>query len=300
MRKILVFLESFSIGDTVAAIPYVDKFQEVNSEDEITISINDWLIPYFSTIYTNLKFIGKNTDYIFDKVIDLKYDYSKSIQQVYAEQLGFINAPYIRPKILIPGLQRPIKNKYVTIGIHSTSQLKYWNHPLGKKSQPESPYWDELCGILRKNGYTPVVVEQHEMFGWAPYRNGLPSKANKKFGQSLSESMNYIYHSEFYIGLSSGMSWVAHAMGKPVAMISNFTEDWNEFDLLTPDYIRITNKDVCHGCWNLVKKEFEFDGDDWYWCPKHKGTDRQFECHTSITPEMVLNEIKEWLPAINK
>ena len=77
MRKILVFLESFSIGDTVAAIPYVDKFQEVNSEDEITISINDWLIPYFSTIYTNLKFIGKNTDYIFDKVIDLKYDYSK-------------------------------------------------------------------------------------------------------------------------------------------------------------------------------------------------------------------------------
>jgi autotransporter strand-loop-strand O-heptosyltransferase len=300
MRRILVFLESFSIGDTVAAIPYVDKFQEVNSEDEITISINDWLIPYFSTIYTNLKFIGKNTDYIFDKVIDLKYDYSKSIQQVYAEQLGFINAPYIRPKILIPELQRPIKNKYVTIGIHSTSQLKYWNHPLGKKSQPESLYWDELCGILRKKGYTPVVVEQHEMFGWAPYRNGLPQKANKKFGQSLSESMNYIYHSEFYIGLSSGMSWVAHAMGKPVAMISNFTEDWNEFDLSTPDYIRITNKDVCHGCWNLVKKEFEFDGDDWYWCPKHKGTDRQFECHTSITPEMVLNEIKEWLPTINK
>ena len=300
MRRILVFLESFSIGDTVAAIPYVDKFQEVNSDDEITISVNDWLIPYFSTVYTNLKFIGKNTDYIFDKVIDLKYDYSKSIQQVYAEQLGFINAPYIRPKILIPELQRPIKNKYVTIGIHSTSQLKYWNHPLGKKSQPGSLYWDELCGILRKKGYTPVVVEQHEMFGWAPYRNGLPQKANKKFGQSLSESMNYIYHSEFYIGLSSGMSWVAHAMGKPVAMISNFTEDWNEFDLSTPDYIRITNKDVCHGCWNLVKKEFEFDGDDWYWCPKHKGTDRQFECHTSITPEMVLNEIKEWLPTINK
>ena len=91
------------------------------------------------------------------------------------------------------------------------------------------------------------------------------------------------------------MSWVAHAMGKPVAMISNFTEDWNEFDLLTPDYIRITNKNVCHGCWNLVNKEFKFDTDDWYWCPKHQNTNRQFECHTSITSEQVFNEIKKWI-----
>jgi autotransporter strand-loop-strand O-heptosyltransferase len=295
VRKVLVFIESFSIGDTVAAVPYVNKFQEVNPTDDISISVNDWLIPYFSTVYPNLKFIGKNTGYIFDKIIDLKYDYNKPIQQGYAEQLGFINTPYIRPNILIPNIERPIKNKYVTIGVHSTSQLKYWNHPKGKKVQPESPYWNELCGMLRKEGYTPVVVEQDEFFGINTLKNGLPSKANKKFGQSFLESMNLIYHSEFYIGLSSGMSWVAHAMGKPVAMISNFTEDWNEFDLLTPDYIRITNKNVCHGCWNLINKEFKFDTDDWYWCPKHQNTNRQFECHTSITPEQVFNEIKKWI-----
>jgi autotransporter strand-loop-strand O-heptosyltransferase len=295
VRKVLVFIESFSIGDTVAAVPYVNKFQEVNPTDDISISINDWLIPYFSTVYPDLKFIGKKTGYIFDKIIDLKYDYNKPIQQGYAEQLGFINTPYIRPNILIPNMERPIKNKYITIGVHSTSQLKYWNHPKGKKVQPESPYWNELCGMLRKEGYTPVVVEQNELFGTNTLKNGLPSKANKKFGQSFLESMNLIYHSEFYIGLSSGMSWVAHAMGKPVAMVSNFTEDWNEFDLLTPDYIRITNKNVCHGCWNLVNKEFKFDNDDWYWCPKHQNTNRQFECHTSITPEYVFNEIKKWI-----
>ena len=295
MRKVLVFIESFSIGDTVAAIPYINKFQEVNLTDDISVSINDWLIPYFETIYPDLKFIGKNTGYVFDKIIDLKYNYNKSIQQGYAEQLGFINTPYIRPNILIPNMERPIKNKYVTIGAHSTSQLKYWNHPKGKKVQPEAPYLNELCGMLRKEGYTPVVVEQDELFGWAPYKNGLPNKANKKFGQPFLESMNLIYHSEFYIGLSSGMSWVAHAMGKPVAMIANFTEDWNEFDLSTPDYIRITNKNVCHGCWNIVGKEFKFDNEDWYWCPKHKDTNRQFECHTSITPEYVFNEIKKWI-----
>ena len=180
MNKILVFVESFSIGDTVAAVPYVSKFQEVNQRDEIYISINDWLIPYFSSVYPNLNFVGKNSDIVFDKTLSLVYNYHKSIQQGYAEQLGFIDAPYIRPKILIPELQRPIKNKYVTIGIHSTSQLKYWNHPLGVKSQPFSPYWNELCAILRKEGITPVVIEKDEMFGIDPYKNGMPSKSNKK------------------------------------------------------------------------------------------------------------------------
>lgn len=295
MKKILVFIESFSIGDTVAAIPYVNKFVETNPDDIIYVGMNDWLIPFFESVYPNLKFVGRNPNDTYDNILALKYNFNKPIQQGYAEQLGFINAEYIRPKILIPELKRPIKNKYITIGVHSTSQLKYWNHPSGKRVQPESPNWNELCGMLRKEGYTPVIVEQDEMFGWLPYRIGLPTKANKKFGQSFLESMNLIYHSEFYIGLSSGMSWVAHAMGKPVAMISNFTEDWNEFDLSLSDYIRITNKSVCHGCWHNINKEYSFDVQDWYWCPKHKDTPRQFECHTSITPEIVFNKIKKWI-----
>ena len=77
--------------------------------------------------------------------------------------------------------------------------------------------------------------------------------------------------------------------------ISNFTEDWNEFDLSLDDYIRITNKSVCHGCWNKVNIDHSFDKNDWYWCPLHKNTERQFECHKSITPEIVLEKIKHWL-----
>ena len=295
MRKILVVIKSNSIGDTIAALPYIEKFKSVNNNDKVYVRINERLIPYFESVYDSLKFVNDRFDINFDNVLGLEYNFNKAIQQGYAEQLGFKNAEYIRPKILIPELKRPIKNKYITIGVHSTSQLKYWNHELGETSQHLAPNWDVLCAMIRKKGYTPVVVEQHEMFGIPPYRNGLPSKANKKFGQSFLESMNYIYHSEFFIGLSSGMAWVAHAMGKPVAMISNFTEDWNEFDLSLPDYIRITNKNVCHGCWNLINKEFDFDVSDWYWCPKHRGTNRQFECHTSITPEHVYKQIEKWI-----
>jgi len=294
MKKILIRID-VSIGDTIAAVPYVEKFSIDHSEEKILFEINDNLIPLLSPVYPTINFVGRNHNENYDEKIEFRYDYSVSVQSGFAKQLGYDNPEYIRPKIINLEFQRPIKNKYITIGIHSTSQLKYWNHPKGKRVQPESPYWNELCGMIRKEGYTPVVVEQYDTFGNAPYRNGLPNKSNKKFGQSLLESMNLIYHSEFYIGLSSGMAWIAHAMGKPVAIIANFTEDWNEFDLSTSDYIKITNKNVCHGCWNKINVDHTFDKHDWYWCPKHKGTERQFECHTSITPEMVLENIKHWL-----
>jgi autotransporter strand-loop-strand O-heptosyltransferase len=294
MSKTLIFVESFSIGDTVAAMPYIEKFVSVNTSDEIDVSISDSLISILQESYPSINFVGKNSGNVYEKILPLKYVFDKPLQQVYAEQLGFFNAEYLRPRVKIPNMKRPIKSKYITIGVHSTAQLKYWNHPLGRKSQGLTPYWNELCGMIRKAGYTPVVVEKDELFGIPPMRNGLPQKANKKIGQPLIESMNLIYHSEFYIGLSSGMSWVAHAMGKPVVMISNFTEDWNEFDLKTEDYIRITNKNSCHGCFNKVGIDHKFDTLDWYWCPLHKGTDREFECHKTITPEMVFNQIKNW------
>lgn len=295
MSKILINVVSQSMGDNISVVPYADLFTLNNKQDSVYLSISEHLIKYFENIYTNIIFVSKNSDIIFDKVLNLEYDFNESVQGGYAKQLGFMSTNYIRPKMDFTPKERPIKGKYITIGIHSTSQLKYWNNPKGKKSQLESPYWNELCGMIRKYGYTPVVVEKDEMFGIPPFRNGIPRKSNKKFGQSLDESMNLIYHSEFYIGLSSGMSWVSHALNKKVAMIANFTEDWNEFDLSLSDYIRITNKSVCHGCWHTINKDYNFDTQDWYWCPKHKDTPRQFECHTSITPEIVFNEIKKWI-----
>jgi len=294
MKSVLIELYSNSMGDTIASTPYVSEYQKKHGY-KVFFKINGAFIPLLKYEYDNLYFIDKNSNIQFDESIYLDIVFFDSIQGGYAKQLGFDNPIYLRPKVTVPDLPRPIKNKYVTIGVHSTAQLKYWNHPLGIKSQILSPNWNELCARLRKKGYTPVVVDKYESFGVPPHWNIVPNKANKKIGQSLSESMNIINHSEFFIGLSSGMSWVAHAMGKEVAMISNFTEDWNEFDLSLEDYIRIDNKSVCHGCFNRINKDFTFDANDWYWCPKHKNTERQFECHTSITVDDVMGKIEMWL-----
>ena len=208
-----------------------------------------------------------------------------------AEQLGFEDYVYIRPKIDSFKNKRPLKDKYITFGIHSTLQMKYWNHPDGKNVQKDSPYWDQLCKLLKKNNITPVCLELHNAYGKPPHFNVLPKNSINKVGMPLEDVVNYIEHSEFYIGLSSGMAWVAHALGKPVAMIANFTEDWNEFDINCEDYKRITNKEVCHGCWHTE----HIDISNWDNCPKYENTNRQFECHTSITPEQVFNKIKDWI-----
>lgn len=292
MKTILINLKSNSLGDTIGIMPCLEKFI-LNSSDDVYLKSNPKFNSLFTKSYPMVKFFEEGLNY--DKTIDLVYNFNLPLQTGFAIQLGFMDWKYIQPKVDIIEQPRLIKNKYVTISIHSTSQLKYWNHPSGLKSQPMSLYWDELCGLLRKHNLTPVIVEKDELFGIPPHRNGMPNKANKKFGLSMEETMNYIQHSEFFIGLSSGLSWLAHAMDKKVAMISNFSEDWHEFDLSCKNYKRITNKSVCHGCWNTVNKEHSFDISDWYWCPKHKDTERQFECHTSITPQMVFEEIKNWI-----
>ena len=294
MKKVFIHLVSNSLGDTIASTPYVSEYQKKHNV-EVIYSVNDPYIILLCDSYNNIQFVGRNENIEYDEKISIEYNFNKSIQGGYAEQLGFENPEYIRPRIIIPELMRPIKNKYIAMGIHSTCQIKYWNHSDGLKSQIESKNWNELSAILRKRGYTPVTVEKDEMYGVPPFYNGLPSKSNKQVGKTLLDAVNIINHSEFYIGLSSGMSWVAHALGKKVVMISNFTEDWNEFDLSLDDYIRITNKSVCHGCWNKVNVDYSFDKHDWYWCPLHKNTDRQFECHKSITVNDVMEKIEKWL-----
>ncbi len=294
IKTVYIHLLSNSMGDTIASTPYVSEYQKKHNVNVI-FNINDPYIFLLDESYENIQFVGRNDVLEYDEKISIDYVFNKSIQGGYAEQLGFENPTYIRPVVSIPELSRPIKNKYIALGVHSTCQIKYWNHPNGMKSQVESTNWNELSAILRKRGYTPVTVEKEEMYGIPPFYNGVPSKSNKQIGKTLLDAVNIINHSEFYIGLSSGMSWVAHALGKKVVMISNFTEDWNEFDLSLDDYIRITNKSVCHGCWNKINIDHSFDKHDWYWCPLHKDTERQFECHKSITVDMVINQIQHLL-----
>lgn len=288
--------DTTGLGDLISLMPYVEKFSKIYGYETTLMIKNKNIGKIFEKSYPTIKFIGKDETIEYDKFMSLKHEkFDKPLQNIFAEQLGFINAEYIRPKVDTPNCDRPLKNKYVAFSMHSTYQMKYWNSKGEFKNQLISPNWNELCKFLRKKNLTPVCVDNYENFGVTPYRNFVPTNCVKKLGLSLDKVSEIIYHSEFFIGLSSGLSWLAHALNKKVCMISNFTEDWHEFSLNCEDYIRIINKDVCHGCWNKMNIDFSNENLGWYSCPRHENTSRQFECHTSISSENVIEKISQWI-----
>lgn len=284
---VLIKIASKSLGDQIGAITAIDSMSLSN---KVTV-ICDLGYSYFKNSYPNINFINPESepslntltgkwvigDQSYSRFEILHYKFDRPLIKGYAEQLGVTT--WNRPRIDLKVGPRPIKNKYACFSMHSTAQAKHWNYPNG---------WDTLCRILRKEGITPVCIDRHNSFGIEGHWNPVPAAAVKKQNMNLSEISNYIHHSEFFIGISSGLSWVAHALGKKVVMISGVTSEDNEF---TEDTVRVMNKKVCHGCIN--SNEIKFDANDWLWCPLHKNTDRQFECTKQITPEDVFEAIKK-------
>ena len=273
--KVLVEIPSNSLGDNIGAVAVISKYQkETNNDVSVICNHKDILI----NSYPNLKLIGKNESLegTFEKRIEATYKFEVPLLDGYAQDLG-INTEGVIPKVDSVEGDRPIKGKYVCIGVHSTSQCKYWNYPDG---------WNILCKMLRKKGLTPVVVEKDEFFGIAGHVNGLPKNAVKRVGMPFRDVINYIQHCEFYIGLSSGLSWVAQGLNKPTVIISNVTSKDNEF--VDEKTLRIYDELICHGCIHTHK----FDPNDWLWCPIYRNDDlNRHLCTKLISPDEVMEEI---------
>lgn len=284
----LIKISSASLGDTIGAMSIIDSYRILTKEKVSVICNLDH--SYFKNSYPDISKIyphSSTPNYIpefdlwelngerYEKYKEIFYKFDLPLMKGYADQLGVKTIK--RPKIDSFISQRPIKDKYVCFSMHSTAQCKHWNYPDG---------WEILCKMLRKSGIVPICIDVHEKFGVEGNWNNIPKSAIKKNGLSLKQMTNYIHHSEFFIGLSSGLTWVAHALGKKVIMISGVTSEDNEF---SDDTIRLINKDVCHGCIN--KTNYSFDSGDWLWCPVYKGTEKQFECTKTITPEQVFTNV---------
>jgi autotransporter strand-loop-strand O-heptosyltransferase len=275
MRNVLVKIVTEALGDSIGAMPAISEFQR---RENCNVYVSSKWKRILQNSYPNLIFEESVTAY--DQVFSIDYHFDQPLQLGFARDLGFIDWDYIRPKVDFTPKSRPINSKYVAIGIQSTAQCKYWNYPDG---------WNILCKMLRKSGLTPVCVDQHELFGIKGKMNEVPKSSVRKLNNPIETTMNYIHHAEFFIGISSGLSWVAHAMGKKVVMISGTTLPWNEF---SEDCVRIINRNVCHGCFHEVNK-YKFDAGDWMWCPEYKNTARHFECTANITPEFVMEKMIE-------
>jgi glycosyltransferase involved in cell wall biosynthesis len=277
-QRVYIALDSKSLGDTIAWLPYAREFRKKHNCKVIVSTFWNYL---FEKNYPDLEFISPGQPansilgmykigWFYDSSYEPELPNTIPLQKAATNILG-LDFCEVQPEIVLDAKARPIETKYITIATNSTAGLKFWTRE----------GWQELVDYFNSLGYRVINVSKEDN----PLRG-----VEKIKDTSIENTMNYIHHSEFFVGLSSGLSWLAWGLGKKVVMISNFTDENHEF---TSNCIRIVNKSVCNGCWN--KPEFKFDKGDWNWCPVHKNTSRQFECHKSITPEMVIEQIKELL-----
>ena len=114
--------------------------------------------------------------------------------------------------------------------------------------------------------------------------NSAPEDVIHRHDRTLDQTIATMNGCEFFIGLGSGLSWLAWALEKPVVLISGFSRPFSEFSI---DCERVFNPDVCNGCYN----DSQLDPSNWKWCPIHEDTDRMFECTKTITPSVVKESI---------
>lgn len=292
LRESSVFInfDSKSLGDTISWVPFVEIFRKKHNIDKIYCST--FHNNLFRNIYPNIIFYEPN----YRKMDDFMYCYNIGIfgdgknkyknkinpfkiplQQTICDILGLEYVEDIHSPIYYKKSVNKIKQKYVCIAEHSTAQCKYWNNPNG---------WQNIVNYLKENGYLIYSLSKED----SNYRNNKPLDGIIKLNdKSLKSAINLLEHCEFFIGLSSGLSWLSWAMKKKTIMISGFSEPWYEF---SSGCIRIHNDNVCNGCFNKPDTFIGFNRSDWLWCPMYKGTDKHFECSKNITSDEVIKNIK--------
>jgi autotransporter strand-loop-strand O-heptosyltransferase len=279
-KRVMISMDSKSLGDTIAWVPYVEEFRKkYNCQVFVSTFWNQLFAGH--DYYKNVMFVQPGTVindlYATYKIGCYDGDWNKNrnnwrtipLQQVASDTLGLVYDELPSPIGVKPG-ERTINENYVTLSEHSTFQCKYWNYPNG---------WQTVVDWFNDNGYRVAVISKEET-----HLKNVINRTNRP----IEETITTIYHSNLFLGISAGPSWLAWALNVPVVMISGYSHAFGEFDR---NNIRIINEDVCHGCFN--ETDNFFDRGDWHWCPHHKGTPRQFECTKLITPEYVIDKIQK-------
>ena len=286
-QSIDVINESGSLGDAIAWVPIVNEFAMQKNQK---INFYSPFKELFEGEYSNLniynyweKPISSNASYsigCFD-IDGVKWN-QLGLQEIACKILKLKNKE-IRSKVALPkNLKNNFKRKYVCIGSLSTSQAKFWNNPSG---------WTRTVEYLNNLGYDVVSIDKNNNIGCGEYANYIPVDSIDKTGDfPLSDRINDLYFCDFFIGLGSGLSWLAWAVGKPVVMISGFSDPISEF--YTP--YRVINKNVCNSCWN--DPNILFNKGDWAWCPRNKS----FECSREISFDMVKEKIDLCIQDLSK
>ena len=281
-QPVAIKLTNDALGDKIAFLPYLREFKKVY-RCNLSVCTDDSFRELFAQLYPDIKLINEidfktyATYYplmILSNIPLTPADYRNvSMLRVGGVLLGI---DYLPPKATFKPTEPPVTDEpYVCIGVQAGAARKSWLYPGG---------WDIVVDYLKSLGYRVFCIDRNAKEENDNLTICKPEGAEDFTGNhSLLERANMLYHADFFIGLGSGLSWLADAVNCPVVMICGFSQDWAEF--YTP--YRVANRKVCNGCFNDIRTIYAVN-----FCPYHKDTPRTLECQKAISPRMVIETIE--------
>ncbi|WP_322041918.1 autotransporter strand-loop-strand O-heptosyltransferase [Paraburkholderia sp. J67] len=304
-RRVWMTLGSGALGDAIGWVPAIEAFRQQHG-CEVTVEMKSWLHPLFKGGYPALRFVSEvsepaqrereNNEPIYatyrvgcyspyaDRDHQPTDPRVSSLQDFASYMLG-VAAVERRTHIVVADRARIVPEPYVCIAAQASTQCKYWNNPHG---------WGTLVAHLKSRGYRVLCIDRDREYGLAGALNTMPEGAEDFTGERpLQERASLLMHADFFVGLGSGLSWLAWAVGVPVVLISGFSHPNAEFD--TP--WRVINFHACNSCYNDTA--FEFDN-DFSWCPRHAHDALRYQCTTAITAGHVIRVVDDLIASLDE
>jgi autotransporter strand-loop-strand O-heptosyltransferase len=144
---------------------------------------------------------------------------TEPLQKVASDILGLEYKPLTARVSHIPVERNP---KKVCLSQYASLDMKTWHGD-----------WQQVVNYLVDNGYEVHVISKEP--------NKLQNVIDKSGDRPIEDRIQDLASSAYFIGVSSGLTWLAHSLGCHVFLISDFTPKNHEFQ---DNVTRIYGKNV--------------------------------------------------------
>jgi len=221
-KNVFIKMDAYALGDNIAWIPYVQAFKD---KHECNVICSTFFNDLFVENYPDIMFVKPNTiieniyaQYYIGASNDENPHYSPvksnetALQHVASSILGLEHTE-IRPDLtkMFPEDVR-VDKKYVTIAEFGSANTKEWKCIDG---------WKKVVDFIKSKGYEVIVISKEP--------TNLTDVIDHTGNIPLTNRAFEIMNAKMHLGVSSGLSWLAWAVGTPVVMISDVTPTWHEF-----------------------------------------------------------------------
>ena len=287
------FIFHQALGDNITLFPYMDEFRKAYN-CQISCSIPTYLQEIVKTYYPHIPITEElppdtYATYYMAACINVPIAAHWDSRAVTLTDVGHTilsDSKIKKPDKVVfhPTKPRQIMEPYVCIAVQASTTAKSWMYPGG---------WEMVVDHLKQKGYRVLCIDKDRECTNYGNTVTMPANAEDFTGNvPLMDRVNMIAYADFFVGIGSGLSWIAWSLNVPVVLISGISEIWAEF--YTP--YRVINNMVCHGCFN----ELRVDLADCYHCKRYANTDRQFECSKRISPARVLEAVDRAIYDLHK